>query len=127
MNKNFQGEVSQQAALFLKLLVNQNWSNDETPAAQNTFGFNNKENLGAVNAQQKFQEAALHANDKQHLMASIFDALDNVVHLTDAGSKVIISSIENIIYNVAQTDWPAWQQTAQGEVHKRLTANDERA
>ena len=46
-------------------------------------------------------------------MANIFEAMDNVVHLTDAASKVIISSIENIIYNIAQTDYATWNQTAQ--------------
>ena len=45
-------------------------------------------------------------------MVNIFEAMDNVVHLTDAGSKVIISSIENIVYNIAQTDYAVWQQTA---------------
>ena len=51
-------------------------------------------------------------NDKQYLMANIFEAMDNVVHLTDASSKVIISSIENITYNIAQTDYATWSQTA---------------
>ena len=46
------------------------------------------------------------------LKTDIFGALDNVVHLTDPGSKVIISSIENIIYNIAQMDFAAWADYA---------------
>lgn len=42
------------------------------------------------------------------LKQDIFGALDNVVHLTDAKSKVIVSSIENIIYNIAQLDYASW-------------------
>lgn len=42
------------------------------------------------------------------LKQDIFGALDNVVHLTDPQSKVIISSIENIIYNIAQLDYASW-------------------
>jgi len=42
------------------------------------------------------------------LKQNIFGALDNVVHMTDPGSKVIVSSIENIIYNIAQLDYTAW-------------------
>jgi len=30
-------------------------------------------------------------------MTNIFEAMDNVVHLTDNDGKIIISSIENII------------------------------
>ena len=45
-------------------------------------------------------------------MQNIFEAMDNVVHLTDATSKVIISSIENIIYNIAQTDYEVWKQVS---------------
>ena len=47
-------------------------------------------------------------SDKQYLKAHIFEAMDSVVHLTDAGSKMIISSMENIIYNIAQTDYATW-------------------
>ena len=42
------------------------------------------------------------------LKQDVFAALDNVVHLTDPGSKVIVSSIENIVYNIAQLDFAAW-------------------
>lgn len=44
------------------------------------------------------------------LKQDIFGALDNVVHMTDASSKVIISSVENIIYNIAQLDFASWAQ-----------------
>jgi len=46
--------------------------------------------------------------------------------MTDAGSKVIVSSIENIIYNIAQLDWQQWAQYANEQMHQRLTSNDER-
>jgi len=48
VNKNFQGQVSQQAAVYLKNLVNENW--DCEVRETNDFGFNNKENLGSQNA-----------------------------------------------------------------------------
>jgi hypothetical protein len=48
VNKNFQGQVSQQAAVYLKNLVNENWDCEQKET--NTFGFNNKENLGSQNA-----------------------------------------------------------------------------
>jgi hypothetical protein len=38
-------------------------------------------------------------------MQNVFDSLDNVVHFTDGENKLIVSSIENIIYNIAQTDF----------------------
>jgi len=51
------------------------------------------------------------------LQAEIFGALDNVVHLTDARSKVIVSSIENMIYNMAQMDFAQWWPTASQQIH----------
>ena len=60
------------------------------------------------------------------LKQDIFGALDNVVHLTDPQSKVIISSIENIIYNIAQLDYASWAQYAQQQIGERLTQSDER-
>ena len=55
MNKDFQGDVSQQAALYLKLIVNQQWSDDSDasssnlPDGQKPFNVQNKENLGSMN------------------------------------------------------------------------------
>lgn len=57
MNKDFQGDVSQHAALYLKLIVNQNWTlakNDsQTSHSQRPFSVANKENVGTYNAQQR--------------------------------------------------------------------------
>ena len=39
---------------------------------------------------------------------------------------MIISSIENIIYNIAQLDYASWSQYAEQQIHDRLTSNDER-
>lgn len=87
----------------MKLLVNQNWtlpeSNKATTDSQKPFSVANKENVGNYNAQQRTE--AISDEDRNMLKQDIFGALDNVVHLTDAGSKVIVSSIENIIYNIA--------------------------
>jgi len=60
------------------------------------------------------------------LKSEIFGALDNVVHLTDSSSKVIVSSIENIIYNIAQMDFNNWAQYATEQITQRLTQEDER-
>ena len=60
------------------------------------------------------------------LKQEIFGALDNVVHLTDPASKVIISSIENMIYNIAQLDFSRWAQYATEQISQRLTQSDER-
>ena len=60
------------------------------------------------------------------LKQDVFAALDNVVHLNDAKSKVIVSSIENIIYNIAQLDYAGWAQYAQQQIGERLSSNDER-
>lgn len=37
-----------------------------------------------------------------------------------------MSSIENIIYNIAQLDYPSWSQYAEQQIYDRLTSNDER-
>ena len=104
MNKDFQGNVSQQAALFLKLIVNQHWTLEKDGQQVNDslkpFSAQNKENLGSMNHQQRLEDS-ISQLDKQALKQDIFGALDNVVHLNDAQSKVIVSSIENIIYNIA--------------------------
>ena len=62
--------------------------------------------MGTYNAQQRTE--SISESDRQMLKQNIFGALDNVVHMTDPGSKVIVSSIENIIYNIAQLDYTAW-------------------
>ena len=58
-----------------------------------------------MNSQQQFQRTQLSDSDKQYLMQNVFDSLDNVVHFTEGENKLIVSSIENIIYNIAQTDF----------------------
>ena len=47
-----------------------------------------KENAGVNNSQTKSGDA-ITIDDRNMLKTDIFGALDNVVHLTDAGSKVI--------------------------------------
>lgn len=64
--------------------------------------------------------------DRQMLKQDIFGALDNVVHLGDTKSKVIVSSIENIIYNIAQLDYASWAPYAHQQIQERLLSNDER-
>ena len=59
------------------------------------------------------------------LKQDIFGALDNVVCSTEAGSKVLISSIEQIIYNIAQLDWASWAQYAQQQIRDRLVQPEE--
>ena len=110
----------------MKLLVNQNWEADETTTKPGQFGNVDQENMGALNAQQKFNSAVLGDAEKGYLKQNIFQALDAVVHLTDHASKVIVSSIENMIYNVAQCDFEDWGAFAQKEIYNRLTSNDER-
>ena len=57
MNKDFQGNVSQQAALFLKLIVNQNWTDESdlsgTSDSQKPFSMQDKENMGSFNQQNR--------------------------------------------------------------------------
>ena len=72
------------------------------------------------------QDFSIQESDKQHLMANIFAAMDNVVWNTAPENKIIISSIENIIQNIAELDFARWAQLAQNEVGQRLTCNDER-
>ena len=58
-------------------------------------------------------------------MQHVLDSLDSVVHHTDGENKVILSSIENIIYNIAQTDYEQWSSIACNAIHQRLTSNNE--
>ncbi len=118
MNKDFQGDVSQQASLYLKLIVNQNWTDDaseqtKTTDSQKPFSMADKENVGSHNAQQRSGADQITQVDRNMLKQDIFGALDNVVHMTDPASKVIVSSIENIIYNIAQLDYTSWASYAQ--------------
>lgn len=60
------------------------------------------------------------------LKQEIFSALDNVVDQTEPKGKVLISSVENIIQNIAELDYPTWSQYAQQQIHDRLTQGDQR-
>jgi len=52
---------------------------------------------------------ALSQQDRDFLKFNIVSALDAVIHLVeDPQGKVIVSSIENIIYNIAQCDYDVW-------------------
>ena len=55
VNKDFQGNVSQQAALYLKLLVNQHWTGPEGALtdSQKQFSVQDKENAGSFNSQNR--------------------------------------------------------------------------
>lgn len=58
-----------------------------------------------------FGQAISHS-DREFLKAHVVEALDMVVHLADDQSaKVIVSSLENVIYNVAQCDYDTWSKT----------------
>jgi hypothetical protein len=70
----------------------------------------------------------LSAQDREFLRVNIVSALDLVVHLSeDPQSKVIVSSIENIIYNIAQCDYEMWAKSSlHANISQRLQAGDER-
>ena len=124
--------MSQQAALCLKRVVNQNWPLspvDQQKAladSQKPFNIQNKENVGAQNGQVRQDDATISEADRAMLKQDIFSALDNVVGQTDPKGKVLISSLENIIQNIAELDYPTWSQYAQQQIHDRLTQGDER-
>lgn len=108
-----------QAALYLKNLVNNSWNvGQSTP-------FADKENV-IPNSNQFAQ--MLSAQDREFLRVNIVSALDLVVHLSeDPQSKVIVSSIENIIYNIAQCDYEMWAKSSlHANISQRLQAGDER-
>jgi hypothetical protein len=51
----------------------------------------------------------LSSGDREHLMFNIINVLDVVLYLSeDSQSKMIVSSIENIIYNIARFDYEKW-------------------
>ena len=110
--------MSQQAALCLKRVVNENWP--LSPAGQlkaqadsmKPFNIQNKENVGAQNGQIRQDEATVSEADRAMLKQEIFSALDNVVDQTETKGKVLIASMENIIYNIAQVDYASWSQYA---------------
>mmetsp|Transcript_10551 Transcript_10551/g.7886 ORF Transcript_10551/g.7886 Transcript_10551/m.7886 type:complete len:89 (+) Transcript_10551:189-455(+) len=79
-----------QAALLLKLRVNEDW------LVQGTKDKENQQN--GIN--QATQRTPLTDDEKLFIKTNIFSAMD---HCQD---KVIMSCFENIIYNIAQTDYP---------------------
>ena len=87
----------------MKNLVNNGWNNApaHTP-------FTEKENI-VPNTQ--FAHT-VSAEDREFLKNNIINALDAVVHLAaDSQSKVIVSSMENVIYNIAQCDYEIWAKS----------------
>ena len=56
-------------------------------------------------------------------------ALDHVVHTAETPTgKVIVSSIENIIYNIAQCEYDAWYRSCLGaQIEQRLGSDNEQA
>ena len=99
-----QANVQVQAALYLKNLVCNAWN---TGVQHQTPSFGDKENVNIGN-QNQFSHM-LSMQDRQFLMANIISALDMVVHMAeDPTFKVIVSSIENIIWNISQCDYGEW-------------------
>jgi len=64
----------------------------------------------------------LSPQDREFLRLNIVPALDLVVHLSeDPQNKVIVSSIENIIYNIAQCDYEMWAKSClHANIQQRL-------
>ena len=88
--------------------------------------FGDKENIVPNN--NSFSQA-LGTQDRDFLKLNIVGALDHVVHLveTQAG-KLIVSSIENIIYNIAQCDYEVWYKTClKQQMEERLQSGNESA
>lgn len=87
---------------MLKLLVNENWCKDQKKTLLN-FGLASnadKENI-PLNTQKQFLQSELKLKDKNVVRQYVFQALDQAVQLSaDPSYKVIVSSLENIIYNV---------------------------
>ena len=104
MNQVYKSDVSQQAAVFLKLTVNNCW---ETSDQQNTnYLFLNSDNARTRSNEQQF---LLQSFDKEFLKSNIFLALDSVIRLegepSDQSNKSITQQIENVIWNIAQYDY----------------------
>lgn len=97
--------MATQAALFLKLKVQQCWGEDV-----------GKENIDTMNrTQQDLQYAfPFSPNDKQFLRENIFKALDS------APSKTIQSALCSAIYNIAQVDFPENWRTSINEIGERI-------
>lgn len=54
---------------------------------------------------------SISVSDREFLKAHVVEALDCVVHLAeDQHAKVIVSSLENVIWNIAQCDYDSWSQ-----------------
>jgi hypothetical protein len=58
--------------------------------------------------------------DKEFLKQHIFGSLDEVLH-----DKLLVSSIENVIYNIAQCDYSTWTQILGQNILSRLQAKSE--
>lgn len=96
--------------MFLKLKVQQCWGEDPQAVG--------KENVNSSNVQSQLAFAfPLSHQDKAYLRENIFKALDS------ASSKTIQSALCNVIYNIAQVDFPEnWKSSVQ-EVGDRLKAS----
>ena len=92
-----------QAALFLKNLVCNAWNT--APSNQLV----DKENVIPNKAP---VQQTITPGDREFLKAHVVEALDMVVHLAeDQQAKVIVSSLENVIWNIAQCDYETWSKT----------------
>ncbi len=104
--------MSQQAAVFLKLTVNNCWEKDDEQNTNYLFrNFDSRENSNSQIIQNE-QQYLLQQTDKDYLKQSIFLALDSVIRIegepSDLSNKSITTQIENVIWNIAQYDYASW-------------------
>lgn len=88
----------------------------------NAFARGDKENCGGVNS----QSIALSVGDgdKAMLMEHVFAAMDSAVATGGHKGKVVISSLENVIYNIAQTNFADWSAYAVAQIEQRLSQGE---
>ena len=51
-------------------------------------------------------QASISEHDKHFLKMNVFTAMDALI--TNGAAKVLVSSLEHIIYNMAQVDYLSW-------------------
>eukprot|EP00347_Sterkiella_histriomuscorum_P021385 403334157 len=111
VNKGKQSDIASQAALYLKLKVQQSWGEDMGKENMNSNNSNTQQS-------NEFAEPLTH-QDKEFLRHNIFKALDQ------AQGKTIQSAFQNIVYNIAQVDFPENWSVAIPEIDNRLKSGNE--
>lgn len=99
VNAKFNCDLNMQAALLLKLCVNQCWSNSQT--FMNQWATNQNQSQGT-----QISDA-----DKTYLKSNIFCCLDSLV--SNNANKTLIAAVEHMIYNIAQVDYQSWNGPTQ--------------